>query len=302
MKGSRLAERLAKQIEWRIVGGEFAPRTHLSAQTLADMFEVSRSPIREALERLEANGLVKRAENRGYFVSSLENVQQVSQDIVEHVDIPRPYLQFSEDWLNDEIPAEVTEQFLRTRYGLTKSALDDILARAINDGWVEPKPGYGWKLLSVAKTTGALAQIYRFRATIEPAALLEPTFMFDRRKADELRESQQVWMLNSYKVSADRLITIGASFHEELAKMSNNPFYEQALTRVNRMRRLLDYRTAVDRARFRNQALEHIQMLDLLEKGDNLACSHMMRQHVMGALALKSEAYTKSAPISTNVD
>jgi DNA-binding GntR family transcriptional regulator len=59
--------------------------------------------------------------------------------------------------------------------------------RAAREGWAEPKPGYGWRLRPVAKTSEAFEQIYRFRAIIEPAAIMEPTFRFDKASCGRAR-------------------------------------------------------------------------------------------------------------------
>jgi DNA-binding GntR family transcriptional regulator len=145
-------------------------------------------------------------------------------------------------------------------------------------------------MIAVAKTSAALEQIYRFRASIEPAALLEPTFELNRRAAAEQRCVQEGLLSgNIERLSADRLVLTGAIFHEEIVRMSGNSFSFQAVVRANRMRRLLDYRTVVDRARFYDQAREHLQMLDLLERGENLECSYVLKRHLVGALASKSD-------------
>src|SRR5690606_33495118 len=133
-----------------------------------------------------------------------------------------------------------------------------------NEGWAERKDGYGWRMLPVAKTPLALEQIYRFRASIEPAALMDPDFSLDRKVIEEQRRVQQGLLDGDIeRLSADRLVSTGASFHERIAFMSNTPFFYQAVVRANRMRRLLDYRSVIDRSRFYDQASEHLQMLDL---------------------------------------
>ena len=49
--------------------GRFPPGAKLDPEALAREFEVSRTPIREALQQLEASGLVRVAAKRGTFVS-----------------------------------------------------------------------------------------------------------------------------------------------------------------------------------------------------------------------------------------
>ncbi len=52
-----------------IIGGHLQPGSKLRLQTLARRYDVGNSPLREALNRLSANGLVQREENRGFRVS-----------------------------------------------------------------------------------------------------------------------------------------------------------------------------------------------------------------------------------------
>ncbi len=61
-----------------------------------------------------------------------------------------------------------------------------------------------------------------------------------------------------------------------------------ALQRVNRMRRLMEYRAKIDRERLVVQCSEHLEILNLLENGDVIDASYKMRQHLSGALKRKS--------------
>ncbi|WP_329567660.1 GntR family transcriptional regulator [Streptomyces sp. NBC_01361] len=66
-----LGERVAGQLRERIVKGELEPGTHLVEGALADSFDVSRGPIRDALRILESEGLVE-SRRRGVFVTGLD--------------------------------------------------------------------------------------------------------------------------------------------------------------------------------------------------------------------------------------
>lgn len=65
------ADDIALAIEEAIVAGEIAPGTVLRQEQLSDRYAVSRTPIREALRRLEALGLVSFEPNRGFRVRTL---------------------------------------------------------------------------------------------------------------------------------------------------------------------------------------------------------------------------------------
>ncbi len=61
-------DRIAEEIEELIFGGTFTDGDRLNEHALADRFGVSRTPIREALQKLAQSGLVTHIPHRGVFV------------------------------------------------------------------------------------------------------------------------------------------------------------------------------------------------------------------------------------------
>jgi DNA-binding GntR family transcriptional regulator len=66
-----LVDSLAAQLHARVLSGDLAPGTRLRQEALADEFGVSRTPVREALRKLQAGGLVELRPNRGAFVRGI---------------------------------------------------------------------------------------------------------------------------------------------------------------------------------------------------------------------------------------
>ncbi len=64
----KLIEELADRIHSKILAGEYPPGARLKQEILAGEFDVSRTPIREALSRLEAKGIVSQAQRRSAVV------------------------------------------------------------------------------------------------------------------------------------------------------------------------------------------------------------------------------------------
>ena len=65
---SPLGEQIYDLLRATILSGEFAPGQRLSPNELSERFQVSVTPIRDALRRLEADGLAEVRPRRGTFV------------------------------------------------------------------------------------------------------------------------------------------------------------------------------------------------------------------------------------------
>lgn len=66
-----LAKELARHLQEQIVFGELAPGVKLVEESIVAQYQVSRSPVREALRVLEQEGLATRQSRRGVWVSAL---------------------------------------------------------------------------------------------------------------------------------------------------------------------------------------------------------------------------------------
>ena len=64
--------KLIKELRRRIVAWQYSPQFPLVEETLAHEFGVSRSPVRQALTYLTAEGLIERLPRRGFRVKQLQ--------------------------------------------------------------------------------------------------------------------------------------------------------------------------------------------------------------------------------------
>ena len=76
-------------IRERIISGDYPPAAHLTEQELADASGVSRTPVREALRRLQAEGFVKVVANLGAVVT--EWSESDARDVFELRSMLEPY-------------------------------------------------------------------------------------------------------------------------------------------------------------------------------------------------------------------
>jgi DNA-binding GntR family transcriptional regulator len=68
---------IARKVRDLVVRGALSPGEHLGQAELAERFDVSRMPVREALKLLAADGVVSHDPNRGYFVTRLSRAEAV---------------------------------------------------------------------------------------------------------------------------------------------------------------------------------------------------------------------------------
>ena len=66
-----VTESVYRALRKSIVGGEFEPGDRLRVEELTRRFGVSNSPVREALNRLAEQGIVRTIENRGFRVAPI---------------------------------------------------------------------------------------------------------------------------------------------------------------------------------------------------------------------------------------
>lgn len=72
MPKQSLTDKAYRHIKEWIIGFHLKPGTHLSIQDLAEALDISRTPVREALSRLEQEYLVVRAPMKGFAVKALD--------------------------------------------------------------------------------------------------------------------------------------------------------------------------------------------------------------------------------------
>ena len=128
-----LAEQIADRIAESIIGGMYAPGDRISEQELADLFEVSRGPVREALRILESEDFVRILPRRGTVVTKLApqevedifHVRASLMGLAGRLTTERitPYVEQGLKWSLTQIDrlaaAEDTDEFLRLAYQLS---------------------------------------------------------------------------------------------------------------------------------------------------------------------------------------
>lgn len=262
---------------------------HLPAQWLADQLKVSRTPINDALAYLHDKGVLQRQKNRGYFIAktvdAADPAVRKKLGLAQSDATSRAYFAMADDLLKGELPETVSEVLLRSRYELTAAQLQAVLHRIAQEGWAQKKAGYGWEFSAMLTTPDSLLQSYRLRMALEPAALMEPGYRLDDKVIEQCRAAEQHLLDGGIETDTpDQLHERGVRFHESLIEASGNPFFIDTIRRVNRVRRLISYRSMQDRQRYKEHCKQHLHLLDLLEAGRNQEAADTMLEHLSRTL------------------
>lgn len=300
---SQVAEQLVISISDYIAEEQLQPGTRLPERTLAEHFRVSRSPIREALKRLQDEGIVEKNDEGGYAVRMVPTgiPEEVVLSVEEnHEEVA--YLKIAEDRLAGRLPDRFSENELQRRYELTRTQVSNILRRMMHEGWAERLLGHGWAFLPTLTSSETYNQGYRFRILMEPMALLEPTYKLDAKELLRRRQEQEALLQGGVETASPaQLFDANSRLHETIAGFSGNIFILESLRRVNRLRRLMEYQKSVDRAASARRCQEHLILIDLLLKDQREEAADYMRLHLRDASREKAFSLQNDLGIVTEL-
>lgn len=117
-------EKVYEYLKSTILSGRFNPGKRLTEEHLAKEIGVSRTPVREALHKLELEGLIKPLETRGFIVS------RDSKDEVEELFEIREIL---EGYALRIISEGISEQVIEQLNGLIEKAEDALRRKKIEE-------------------------------------------------------------------------------------------------------------------------------------------------------------------------
>lgn len=138
-KGATLREQVVETILNELRAGQFTPGERLTEQGLAERLQVSRTPIREALNQLVEQGLLQARPRGGYVVPS-PTVEQIRQFIAVRMLLEPPAVRMASveygaeqiDRITDAIEEEAAA--IRTPQPAAFANANESFRRAVFDG------------------------------------------------------------------------------------------------------------------------------------------------------------------------
>ncbi len=114
--------RIRNALENAIVAGHYSPGVRLDPEELARKYDVSRTPVREALQQLQASGLVRVVPKRGTFVSQWD-VDEVTERIEVMAEIESLCARLAARRISEQ---ELTELEVTHEASRQKAGADDV--------------------------------------------------------------------------------------------------------------------------------------------------------------------------------
>lgn len=277
-----LGERVAQWISQE----KLVPGDRVNEQKLADFLGVSRTPVRAALAQFEAQGFMTRRANRGMELVSSPPVAAQGAVMDEDDEL---IARIARDRRAKVLLEEVSEKYLMEVYDQTRATIKHALVRLSDLGVVERRLGYLWRFIDDVWDASARREAYLFRGTVEPAALLSPSFTLpDTWLADMRRRHEEFLHTPWTEASSVGFFETNAAFHEGLAVASGNRFFGDSIRRLNRLRRLANYDWKHGVERVEVSCREHLAILDAIDTGDRRTASRLMREHLDLASRLRT--------------
>jgi DNA-binding GntR family transcriptional regulator len=278
---------LADRISALIHEQGLAAGARLNENQLAEQLGVSRTPVRAALEHLAGRGFVARQRHRGVELVALPPRPRAPPAPAEDGDAL--LLRIARDRQRGRLADDVSENELMERYALGRPALRQALERLAEMGVVERKLGYGWRFATDPWDAAARHESYRFRITVEPAAIREPGFRLAPSWIGQMRAGHERFLTARWtEASSIAFFEMNAAFHEGIAAGSGNRFFVLAIQRQNRLRRLSNYDWKHGRERVEVNCREHLEILARIDAGDHELAALLMHRHLDVASRLRS--------------
>ncbi|WP_420213038.1 GntR family transcriptional regulator [Burkholderia aenigmatica] len=285
---SQLQIDLARRLAQQIVNGELQAGHHLSENWLAAEFEVSRTPVRRALQLLVEHGFVESRSQEGAFVT--DTPPQVVPSMGSTITADELSHRILDDYAQGRLPSSWTVTEVLERYDAPRSVLHKALVNLASDGLVEKRKGHGWRFLQPVGEPGSIEESYRFRIILECGAIRDQSFRVDLNELKRLRDAHtKLLAQTAHAPNAAELFALGADFHETIARFSNNRFIFQTIQQQNQLRQLNEHLSHFSGPWHVPSCLEHLEIIEAFEQQDFEWAAALMRRHLLQALTRSAE-------------
>ncbi len=291
--GPRLYEQAHAIIAAQIHDGTFGPGDRLSETQIADRFGISRAPARQALARLVEDGLIAKADGRGYVVADIQRKTPPSPAAQS----PAPQrLRTLPGWqrIYQEVESEIVQRAmvsdlrvieaeLARYFNVSRTIARDVLGRLQQAGLITKDNRSRWHV--PALTPDYVAELYELRAILEPEALGKAAGRVPEDFLAHMAENLRQALASPEQNSWDRLDQLEDEMHSQLLGYCDSRAMLQAIRLHHALliaHRFL-YRNTAKMFEIEPFLAEHLAVVEALQSGDIETAKDRLRRHLMGS-------------------
>ncbi|OEF17845.1 transcriptional regulator [Vibrio splendidus 5S-101] len=296
---TKLQQDLLFKVITRLKADNAKAGSSLNESSLAQQFEVSRSPIRAVLKHLSAQGITKVVPYKGSVLQTdAADIEISGQDNDQQPRQEQLYLRVLMDLFFSELGQSFSEKDLQQRYDANRGEMQSVLRLLENDGIFRRSLGYKWQLDGVLNTLERHTESYRCRLIFEPAGLLEPTWILDGSDLEGCQERHVQAITNPESVNASQLFSLSAEFHEQLAACSGNRFLLSTMQQHNRLRKATDLVSMHIQSSVIKSCQRRLEIIELVLEGNNHVASTKLAQLLENDIRVMKRTYNDVMNVS----
>lgn len=259
---------LARRIR---IGNDIPQKLTLAA--LAEEYEVSLTPVREAIGLLHDDGLILKGENRRLIV----NPQRVGESTEAELGAPPKPIDW-ENILTQHVLYEslrgskefLREEVLTERYGVGRTILRQVFSHLAGSGFLIHEPRRGWRVREL--TDDDLRDFLDIRETLELKAL--------ELALPRLQQSRLQVILDGNQPDERNRPQIDNNLHEYFIGLANNRYITEFFSRYGAFYQpLFDY-AALGGDVEGEMASQHRVILESLMRGEKQPAIDALRMHI----------------------
>lgn len=306
--GSSLQERTYLQLRDMIAGGQIRPGERLLEAEVVRAFGISRSPARQALERLRDDGFLEELSGRGYRVPG--DTEGAGPAVLDPVDLsaPRRWERMYEE-VEQELfvrtlfgSVRLNEQRLAAHFGVSRTVTRDLLARMHGVGLVAKDNAGHW--IAEQMTPDRIHHLYELRCLLEPAALRHAAPLVPARMVADMRARILATRAEA-PISSTHFDAVETDLHITLLGHCPNAEILRALKRTHLLfgptRHLFDPLLGIPIRMIVAALDEHLAIIDLLLAGEVERAAQALETHLRDAVERwlrRFEITTRGQPIA----
>jgi DNA-binding GntR family transcriptional regulator len=290
---ARLHSQAAEILSRRIRAGVLPAETRLLESRVAAEFGISRAPARQALATLAEEGLLSRADGRGYVVTGLAGSDAGAAG-------PPGPIQLSPEGRWERIYAEVetnivsrtafaswrvVEAEVAKHHGVSRTVAREVVARLNQRGIIRKDESSRW--FAPALTPQHVAELYEMRWTLEPIALAKAAEAVPKDLLRRALLSTEAAIKRADTLTGADLDALEAELHGEILGFCGQHTLTEALRTYQSLLVAHSFLYRWTPTMFPSEPFlpEHLKVLESLERGRTDRAVEALREHLQASLA-----------------